>query len=172
MGSGAAREFGFFVKAAPVAALSGPSVAAEGEAVSFDGSASTASAWTGENRIIRYHWRFGDGVELVQEEGDAEFGRPAHAYARHGTYTVELTVTDAPNNRCNTATTTRTINVNAPPVANAGGDVKVKTGQIFEFDGGRSSDPDGMITTYVWDFGDGTQGAGERIKHAFHEPGN
>ena len=35
------------------------------------------------------------------------------------------------------------------------------------FDGGASSDPDGSITSYRWNFGDGTAGEGKVVSHSF-----
>jgi PKD repeat protein len=39
------------------------------------------------------------------------------------------------------------------------------------FDGGRSDDADGEITSYEWDFDDGTTGEGEIVDHSFSEGG-
>ena len=33
------------------------------------------------------------------------------------------------------------------------------------FDGSRSSDPDGRVVGYAWDFGDGSTGAGATVDH-------
>lgn len=35
------------------------------------------------------------------------------------------------------------------------------------FDGSGSSDPDGAVVSYLWDFGDGGSGAGQKIDHAY-----
>ncbi len=39
------------------------------------------------------------------------------------------------------------------------------------FDGGSSSDTDGTVTAYAWDFGDGTNGSGATPSHVFAVPG-
>ena len=39
------------------------------------------------------------------------------------------------------------------------------------FDGGRSFDPDGTITLYRWDFGDGTTATGVKVSHTYTSPG-
>jgi PKD repeat protein len=45
---------------------------------------------------------------------------------------------------------------NQPPVADAGPDKIVYIGEVVQFDGSASYDPDGTIVSYEWDFGDGS----------------
>lgn len=45
------------------------------------------------------------------------------------------------------------------------------TDEDIIFDASESIDPDGSITYYAWDFGDGTEGKGEVVKHKYAEPG-
>ena len=42
----------------------------------------------------------------------------------------------------------------------------------IDFDGRTSSSPSGPITSYFWEFGDGTTGAGAQINHIYPAPGN
>ena len=42
----------------------------------------------------------------------------------------------------------------------------------FSFDAGGSSDPDGEIASYAWDFGDGETATGETPSHSYAEPGS
>ncbi len=81
-----------------------------------------------------------------------------------GNYTVDVTFT---NDMVKDGLAARTILaaatafLNAPPRANAGSDITENIGildttAVVEFDATGSYDPDGIITTYVWDFGDGT----------------
>ncbi len=49
---------------------------------------------------------------------------------------------------------------NMPPSANPGGPYNATPGQAIQFNGGNSYDDDGFITTYAWNFGDGTTGTG------------
>ncbi|HAZ30310.1 TPA: hypothetical protein DCY65_01905, partial [Candidatus Acetothermia bacterium] len=89
-------------------------------------------------------------------------------YAAAGTYTVTLTVTD---NRGATGTTTRTVTVGAPNQAPTASFTFSPTspdpGQNIVFDAAASSDPDGAIAAYSWNFGDGTTGAGVNITKAY-----
>ncbi len=49
---------------------------------------------------------------------------------------------------------------NVPPVADPGGPYTGQVGSLVAFDGTGSYDPDGTITSYVWDFGNGNIGEG------------
>jgi lysophospholipase L1-like esterase len=44
-------------------------------------------------------------------------------------------------------------------------------GQAIEFDGGESSDGDGELTDYEWNFDDGGKAAGKVVEHSFTSPG-
>ena len=46
------------------------------------------------------------------------------------------------------------------------------SGNPLSFDGSASSDPDGTIAAYHWDFGDGSSAAGARSTHTYQGPGN
>jgi len=169
--NGRAADFAFYVKPPPVAAIDAPAFVAQGADVRFDGTGSSTEARPANNRITRYHWRMGDGGEIIQNEGDADFGRPVYRFKDHGTYRVELTVTDQQGVACNTAMTSHTIAVNAPPIARAGGDRDLLTGEIGVFDATASSDPDGSVASYWWDFGNGKKVFSPTTRHAFHRPG-
>jgi len=56
---------------------------------------------------------------------------------------------------------------NRPPVANAGGPYHAEPGVEIQFDGSNSYDPDGYITSYEWNFGDGQTGSGVKPKHTY-----
>lgn len=56
---------------------------------------------------------------------------------------------------------------NAHPIADAGPDRIAGAGVSVDFDGRASFDPDGTITSYDWDFGDGTTATGAQVQHRF-----
>ncbi|AJY69153.1 cytochrome C [Geobacter sulfurreducens] len=60
---------------------------------------------------------------------------------------------------------------NRGPSANAGADRTVTVGQAITFSGSGSSDPDGSIVGYVWNFGDGTTGSGVSVTKTYTTAG-
>jgi PKD repeat protein len=60
--------------------------------------------------------------------------------------------------------------VNRPPNADAGGPYNGYVNQSIIFDGSNSSD-DGVIVSYLWDFGDKTTGIGETTTHNYTNVG-
>jgi len=99
--------------------------------------------------ITGWAWDFGDGST---GEGESVL----HAYTDPGLYVVSLTVTDEQGRG---ATQTGSISIaSLPPEAKFIVDPAVPTaGRPAEFDASESSDPDGKVANYRWDFdGDGT----------------
>ena len=82
-----------------------------------------------------------------------------HAYAASGTYPVALTVVD---NDGFSDTALGEVRINQPPSASfitspSQGYIGVR----IAFDARASSDPDGVIVSYAWTFGDGSSAVGE-----------
>ncbi len=146
---------------APVAQIAGPSAVAAGAVASFD--ASQSSGATGQ--IQSWIWNFGDGAT-------AEGPTVEHVYQKPGAYLIRLSIgTDATASECNASTVQHAVIANAPPVADAGKDRLVGVNQEVLFDGSGSSDPDGAITSWSWDFGDGTQASGINVRHRYAASG-
>jgi PKD repeat protein len=57
------------------------------------------------------------------------------------------------------------------PFANAGGPYIADVGEPVEFDGSASTDEDGIIVTYDWDFGDENTGSGVNPAHSYSDTG-
>lgn len=142
---------------APVAAAGADVAAHAGAPVAFNGSGSS----DGDGTIIAYQWDFGDG-------GTAAGLSATHAYANGGVYTVTLTVIDDDGAR---GTDTLIATINALPVADPGSARTAKAGETLTFDASGSSDADGTIATFAWDFGDGARGEGESATHAYAAEG-
>ena len=60
--------------------------------------------------------------------------------------------------------------LNNPPTAEAKGPYIIHINQTITFDGSNSSDLEGEIT-FLWDFGDGTNGSGEYTNHIYTSAG-
>lgn len=61
--------------------------------------------------------------------------------------------------------------LNTPPVAEAGPDQIVIEDTSVSFDASASYDADGIIASYVWNFGDGTNGTDMKVTHIYEKPG-
>ncbi len=130
--------------------------------VDFEGSGSTDPDGT----IVGYEWDFGDGA--TSSEAD-----PSHTYTDLGTYDAVLTVTDD-GGATDTAAVTVTVTapVNATPSAVATADVTSGGAPlVVTFDGSGSTDADGTIESYEWDFGGGATATGVGPTHTFTEVG-
>ena len=139
---------------APTAAFSS---SATGLAASFDGSASADA----EGPVASYAWDFGDGQTGAGATA-------THTYGAAGTYHVTLTVTDGAGA---TGAVTQDIvvaPVNLAPIATF---TSAVTHLAATFDGSGSSDAEGPIASFVWDFGDGQTGTGATPSHTYGAAG-
>jgi hypothetical protein len=113
--------------------------------VTFDASPSSDP----DGLIVRYDWDFGDGA--------AGAGITVkHTYTTSGAFTVNLTVTDdkgATNIISNVLITVAEPN-EAPVASFTATPFSGQAPLEVTFDASGSSDPDGTIVTYEWDFGD------------------
>ena len=116
-----------------------------------------------DGTIVSYSWDFGDGNVATGVFVE-------HSYVDDGAYTVILTVTDD-DGATDTATSTKYV-WNRPPVANFTESAEtIYTGEVVTFNATSSIDPDGVINSYVWDFGDGTNATGTTVDHAYADDG-
>ena len=110
-------------------------------------------------------WYFGDGHGSTEKN-------PFHQYAKPGTYNVKLVVKWNFSGTIVYGEVTHAVQVaNQPPVADAGPNQVVNKTKVT-FDGSGSYDPDGNITSYVWNFGDNTTGSGKIVHHTYSEDGS
>ena len=63
------------------------------------------------------------------------------------------------------------LTMNGPPLAIAGMSKLVASNENVTFDGTKSSDRDGTIVMYYWDFGDGTNGTESLLDHIYVDEG-
>lgn len=125
-----------------------------GLAVSVDASES----FDPEGDPLTYAWDFGDGT----------FGEgvtAAHTYGSAGEFDITLTVTDT---REGSDQFSQSVSVaplpNQAPTASF---TVVADELVVAFDASSSTDPDGVIDSYEWDFGDGTSGEGVSADHTY-----
>jgi PKD repeat protein len=128
-------------------------------ACDFDGTSSTDS----DGVITDYAWDFGDGTAGA---GDIV----SHSYAAEGTYEVTLTVTDDSGA---SASVTQAVTVTAPVtnVAPTASFTFTCADLACSFDGTSSSDSDGTITNWAWNFGDGASATGDIVDHTYGAAG-
>ena len=63
---------------------------------------------------------------------------------------------------------------NQSPIADPGGPYNGEVGKLINFDGSKSKDPDygDSITSYDWDFGDGSTSSEKNPSHYYSSAGN
>lgn len=140
------------------------SSAAVGDAplnVSFNGEGSTAPNST----ISLYHWEFGDG-------STATGVNTSHIFTTPGTFSTTLTVTNS-DGLTDSASTPVIVTI-PPPVQNqppqaifSATPTSGSTPLTVVFNASGSSDPDGSISNYTWQFGDGSSGSGATTTHTY-----
>ncbi|MCX9078892.1 MAG: PKD domain-containing protein, partial [Candidatus Methanoperedens sp.] len=111
-------------------------------------------------QIQSYNWDFGDGTTSTD-------ANPAHTFANPGDYTVTLTVI-GPGGQ-NTAQTKIAVTQkpNAPVAALSANPTSGNTPLAVQF----TDQSNGQITSYLWDFGDGTQSTDKNPSHTYNTAG-
>lgn len=137
---------------APVAVIAAPVI--NGLSVNFDGSQSSDP----DLDLLTYLWDFGDGQTSTQIN-------PTYLYAQKGNYVVTLTVSDGEL----THQATANISLNQAPQAIIV--APVINALTVDFDSS-STDPDGDMLTYLWNFGDGATSNLKNPSHSYAQAGS
>lgn len=129
-----------------------PIVPHQGEEVTFSAGISSDP----DGSIESYVWAFGDGTTGSGREA-------SHVFTSPGPHEISLTVADDDGATGTASETIEVLPPNLPPVASyTFTPAAPERGQEVVFDGVASTDPDGAIVLYDWDFGDGTSLTGGR----------
>jgi PKD repeat protein len=132
-------------------------------AVQFNGSGSTDSDGT----IASYAWTFGDG-------GTSSAANPQRTYSNTGSYNARLIVTDNQGAK-DTAFVQIQVQTssNQPPNAVATANPTSGTAPLaVQFTGSGSNDPNGIISSYAWSFGDGGTSSQANPQRTYTAAGN
>jgi PKD repeat protein len=151
----------------PVANAGDDKTAFAGQAVGLQGTATDE-----DGQIVKYQWDYeGDGVWDYESPSS---GMGSWTYQAPGTYEARFQVTDDRGGLAED-TATVTVVINQPPMADAGADQSVNAGDIVQFDGSGSRDPEGGRLTYSWDFDDRdglkTEASGPMADHTYPRGG-
>lgn len=137
-------------------------------------SISATVTWTADepsNSIVNYGTTTALGSTISDTAMVTSHSVNLTGLAKSTTYYYEVQSTDASGNTAidnnKGGYYTFTTLANQSPVANAGPDQSAYIGDAVNFDGSGSSDPDGTVVSYNWDFGDGTTGSGVTVSHAY-----
>ena len=116
-----------------------------------------------DGQVVTYAWTFGDG-------GTASGAQANHSYAGAGSYSVSLLVTD---NEGASDSVSQVVNVDLPNANPVAAYSFSCNNRVCDFDAGLSSDSDGQIVSYGWNFGDGAthQSASALAQHEFAADG-
>ena len=122
-----------------------------------------SSSWD-ENDIVSYTWTFIDKYPVTLSGVSVNY-----TFYNPGEYTITLRVTDIAGNQASDIATIRVLDVTGPR-ANAGQNQITHVGDLVTFDAGGSTD-NGRIISYMWTFGDGSEGTGTPSTHIYNIPG-
>jgi PKD repeat protein len=171
------RWFLVLMLALMVLALVPPWKASSGEEIDLENYVSTDTAFVGDEITFgtkpipiadaEVHWNFGDNTEAV--------GWPVtHTYSLAGYYQVSALFVTPSGSIQARPTHIRIIQStgNVPPVAKAQVSPRqTLTGQPITFDASGSSDPDGQISRYLWNFGDGSMSNEAKTTYSYAQAG-
>ncbi len=164
----------------PIANITGPHYGYEGQSLVFYGGYS----YDPDGTIVGYRWDFeNDGLWDTDWQ---ETAYVSHVYENAGNYTIKLQVQDN-DSATAFASTDVTILALEPdqqlPIANisfpfanvtvpAQGYYEAFVNETIQFSSNGSYDPDGVIVSYMWDFGDYNTSQEANPSHVYTKPGN
>lgn len=148
---------------APVAEVGPNQNVKVGDTVTLDGSASRDQ----DGDTLTYHWEITAKPEssaTALEQADTP--KPSFQADAAGQYTVTLVVNDGQADSEPASVEVAAAVQNSPPVADAGADQNVATGNSVELDGRNSSDADGDSLSYQWSLAEKPGGSAVALQDA------
>lgn len=115
-----------------------------------------------DGKIVEWHWNFGDG-------NYSSIKNPTHTYLRNKTYNVMLTVIDD-DGACSNRSKFITIHNRAPAADFSFSSTKHRTLEVISFTD-KSTDFDGKIADWKWEFGDGNISTHPYPTHFYSDEG-
>jgi len=139
----------------------------------------TSSAVDPEGGRVRLRFDWGDGTlsDWSALAGSNVSVTLSHTWNNVSTYNVRAIAQDEAGSNSSwsvplAVVVSQAMAGNQSPVASFVLPPKVTSNQTVVFDASGSIDSDGVIVSYVWDFGDGTQGTGKAPTHVYQSPGH
>jgi PKD repeat protein len=129
--------------------------------------------------LINWTWDFGDGSMLSYEKNTSHSYSSAGIF--HVTHTVKKTsnISDTISKGITVTSSSGSWNPppmphprNRPPCTKINVPTYGQQSQLIICNGSGSYDPDGVIVSYIWDFGDGTIENGVVVTHSYARIGN
>jgi PKD repeat protein len=118
-----------------------------------------------DGSVVSYAWNFGNGQNATGALAQT-------TYNTAGTYVIRLTVTDNRGTSRNTTLTVVAGTANIRPIAVISAlPTSGPAPLLVQLSSAGSSDPDGQITSYAWDFGDGRTASGPQTQVTYSTPG-
>lgn len=146
----------------PSASLSvSPSSVKTGSTVTFNAARSSDP----ENKIVKYEW-YVNGKSV----GSTTSANYSYKSSGSGTVRVSVKVIDH-KGASDSAEASFSVLANKAPTAKAGNNMVVNPGETVSFNAGGSSDPDGKIVSYSWNFGGKGSSSSSRPSFKFSRPG-
>lgn len=147
------------VNRAPIAVVDTLIQACSGNIIIF----SSASSYDPDGDLFTTTWDFGDGNTSTDTN-------PVHMYTQPGLYSVTLTLNDGFSPTPTVAVIPVRIE-GSPKAIIPFETITVCANTPVVFDGSQSTDPNGQVGSYSWDFGDASTGLGQKVTHFYQEPG-
>ncbi|MBE3136943.1 MAG: PKD domain-containing protein [Thermoplasmata archaeon] len=138
---------------------------------------SSAAVDPGGGRVrLRFDWGDGSFSNWTGFVGSNTSVAATHAWENDSTYPIRVIAQDTNGSNSSwsdplTVVVSQAGSEGSPPVGEFSIPQNASSNQSIVFDASGSYDPDGVIVSYQWDFGDGVTGVGENPVHTYQFPG-